>query len=91
MEGYIGMPAVHWPYCEACVSCHCSMDCTLSKKRAVYIIRRVARYGPDHVCRICRTKISHQILIKKREGKLNYAYSLPIYLRLMVIFLCLEK
>lgn len=55
MEGYVSMSAIDWCNCEACVTSHCSMNSTLGKKRAIHIVRCIARNSPDHVSWICNT------------------------------------
>lgn len=54
IERNIRMSAIDRPNCEACIPGHCSVNCTLSKKRAVDIVRSIAWNCPDHVCRICK-------------------------------------
>lgn len=102
IERNISMSSIYKPNCEASVPCHCSMNCTLSKKRAVDIVRCIARNGPDHVRRICWEKKMVQvgfyclfIRVKlgrwKRKNRMKLWRNVPMYLRLMGILCGFEK
>lgn len=49
IERDVCMPAIYKPARETCETRHCSMDSTLSKKCAIYVVRCIARNSTDHV------------------------------------------
>lgn len=54
IKRYISLSSMHKPTSKTSVTCHCSMNGTLTKKCAVHVVRSIAGNSSNHIGRICQ-------------------------------------